>query len=106
GVRRVRTVGQRRRSDQQGLDRRVRALSRAGLMMDAAAAKATSALPDIPCDADGPGFREPREAQAFAMALVLHERGVFTWSEWAEALGAEIHQAQAAGDLDPAEGYY
>ena len=74
--------------------------------MDAAAARATSALPDIPCDAEGPVFREPWEAQAFAMALVLHERGVFTWKEWAEALGAEIKRAQAAGDPDTGETYY
>jgi nitrile hydratase accessory protein len=75
-------------------------------MMDAAAAKATSALPDIPCDAEGPVFREPWEAQAFAMALVLHERGVFTWNECAETLGAEIKRAQAAGDPDTGETYY
>jgi nitrile hydratase accessory protein len=78
--------------------------------MDGAAAKATekatSALPDIPCDAEGPVFREPWEAQAFAMALVLHERGVFTWNEWAETLAAEIKRAQAAGDPDTGETYY
>lgn len=78
--------------------------------MDGAAAKAiekaTSALPDTPCDAEGPVFREPWEAQAFAMALMLHERGVFTWNEWAEALGAEIKRAQAAGDPDTGETYY
>jgi nitrile hydratase accessory protein len=75
-------------------------------MMEDAAARATSALPDIPCDAEGPVFREPWEAQAFAMALTLHERGVFTWPEWAEALGAEIKRAQAAGDPDTGETYY
>ncbi len=74
--------------------------------MDAAAERATSALPDIPCDAEGPVFREPWEAQAFAMALMLHERGVFTWHEWAETLGAEIKRAQAAGDPDTGETYY
>ena len=72
--------------------------------MDAAAA--TRAVPSIPCDAEGPVFREPWEAQAFAMALALHERGVFTWPEWAEALGAEIKRAQAAGDPDTGETYY
>jgi nitrile hydratase accessory protein len=46
--------------------------------------------PRIPRDDDGPVFREPWEAQAFAMAVKLHEAGVFTWSEWAETLGAEI----------------
>lgn len=35
-------------------------------------------------------FSEPWEAQAFALAVQLHERGAFTWTEWAEALAAEI----------------
>jgi nitrile hydratase accessory protein len=75
-------------------------------MMDAAAARATSALPDIPRDDEGPVFHEPWEAQAFAMALALHERGLFTWSEWAAALAGEIKRAQAAGDPDTGETYY
>jgi nitrile hydratase accessory protein len=74
--------------------------------MDAAAARATHAVPSIPCDAEGPVFREPWEAQAFAMALALHERGVFTWNEWADTLSAEIKRAQAAGDPDTGETYY
>jgi nitrile hydratase accessory protein len=74
--------------------------------MDAAAAQAARAVPDLPCDAEGPVFRAPWEAQAFAMALALHERGVFTWSEWAAALGEEIKRAQAAGDPDTGETYY
>jgi nitrile hydratase accessory protein len=57
------------------------------------------AVASIPRDDDGaPVFREPWEAQAFAMTLALHRRGLFTWSEWAEALGAAIKRAQAAGD--------
>jgi len=71
-----------------------------------AAMQATRALPDLPRDAEGPVFREPWEAQAFAMALALHERGVFTWPEWAEALGREIKRAQAAGDPDTGATYY
>ena len=43
-----------------------------------AAANATSAVPGIPRDADGPVFREPWEAQAFAMAVTLQARGLFT----------------------------
>jgi nitrile hydratase accessory protein len=74
--------------------------------MDQAVARATSAVPSIPCDAEGPVFREPWEAQAFAMALALHERGIFTWSEWADALSSEIKRAQAAGDPDTGETYY
>ena len=69
-------------------------------------ARATEAVPSIPRDADGPVFREPWEAQAFAMALVLHERGLFTWAEWAATLADEIKRAQAAGDPDTGETYY
>jgi nitrile hydratase accessory protein len=70
------------------------------------AALATGSVPGVPCDAEGPVFREPWEAQAFAMALALHERGVFTWNEWAAALASEIKRAQAAGDPDTGETYY
>jgi nitrile hydratase accessory protein len=35
-------------------------------------------------------FNAPWEAEAFAMAVKLHEKGCFTWSEWAETLGAEL----------------
>jgi len=72
----------------------------------AAAARATQEVPSIPRDADGPVFREPWEAQAFAMTLALHERGVFTWSEWAATLSREIKRAQSAGDPDTGETYY
>ena len=51
--------------------------------MSASAAALVETLPDLPRDADGPVFREPWEAQAFAMAVSLHERGLFTWPEWA-----------------------
>jgi nitrile hydratase accessory protein len=71
-----------------------------------AADEATRALPDIPRDADGPVFREPWEAQAFAMALALHARGLFSWNEWAAALADQIRRAQANGDPDSGETYY
>jgi nitrile hydratase accessory protein len=59
-----------------------------------------------PQDTDGPVFKEAWEAQAFAMALLLHERAVFTWKEWAAALAAEIKAAQAGGDPDLGTTYY
>ena len=74
--------------------------------MEATVARATNAVPGIPLDEDGPVFREPWEAHAFAMALTLHDRGVFTWTEWAAALAAEIKRAQANGDPDTGETYY
>jgi nitrile hydratase accessory protein len=69
------------------------------------------APPGLPHDSDGPLFREPMfrepwEAQAFAMALALHERGLFTWGEWAATLADEIKAAQAAGDPDSGDTYY
>jgi nitrile hydratase accessory protein len=53
-----------------------------------------------------PVFSEPWQAQAFAMTLALHRRGLFTWPEWAETLAAEISAAQAAGDADLGDTYY
>lgn len=72
----------------------------------AAARGVTAAVPGLPRDEQGPVFREPWEAQAFAMALALQQRGVFTWTEWAAALGAEIKRAQRAGDPDTGDTYY
>jgi nitrile hydratase accessory protein len=68
--------------------------------------QAPEALPGLPRDDDGPVFREPWEAQAFALAVALHERGLFTWPEWADVLAHEIERAQAAGDPDTGETYY
>jgi nitrile hydratase accessory protein len=63
-------------------------------------------LPDLPCDGSGPVFREPWEAQAFALVVDAHQKGLFTWSEWAQALSQEIKAAQAQGDPDTGETYY
>jgi nitrile hydratase accessory protein len=65
-----------------------------------------AALPRFPRDADGPVFAEPWQAQAFAMTLALHERGLFTWPEWAATLAGRISAAQAAGDADLGDTYY
>jgi nitrile hydratase accessory protein len=75
-------------------------------MTDAATLRATQSVQSIPRNADGPVFREPWQAEAFALALSLNERGLFTWKEWATTLGDEIKKAQAAGDHDTGETYY
>ena len=75
-------------------------------MTNATVSQATAAVPGIPQDQDGPVFKEPWEAQAFAMTLALYDRGLFTWSEWAGTLADEIKRAQAAGDPDTGETYY
>jgi nitrile hydratase accessory protein len=66
----------------------------------------TLVAPGQPRDDDGPVFREPWEAQAFALVVALHERGAFSWDEWTGALAAEIRRAQEAGDPDTGETYY
>ncbi len=71
-----------------------------------AIARAALEVPGLPQGEDGPVFREPWEAQAFAMALSLHRKGLFTWPEWAAALADEIRRAQAAGDPDTGDTYY
>ena len=63
-------------------------------------------LPGLPREGEGPVFGEPWQAHAFAMVLSLHEKGLFTWPEWAAALSDEIKAAQAAGDPDTGETYY
>jgi nitrile hydratase accessory protein len=51
-------------------------------------------------------FNAPWEAQAFGLALKLHEAGLFTWKEWADTLAAVIRDAQASGDPDLGDTYY
>lgn len=53
-------------------------------------------IPDGLKDCGEPVFAEPWQAQAFAMTVTLHQAGKFTWSEWADALSAEIKAAGAA----------
>jgi nitrile hydratase accessory protein len=65
-----------------------------------------AALPAIPRDADGPVFRAPWEAQAFAMAVTLHERGLFSWPEWASCLARELAAARERGERDDGTRYY
>jgi len=77
-----------------------------GKKIETTALQTAEAVPGLPRDEGGPVFREPWEAQAFALAVALNERGLFTWSEWAAALGEEIKRAQAAGDPDLGNTYY
>jgi nitrile hydratase accessory protein len=63
-------------------------------------------LPGLPRDGDIPVFNDPWEARAFAMVLALHERGFFTWPQWAAALSRQIALAQDSGDADLGDTYY
>lgn len=60
-------------------------------------------LPGLPAEDGQPVFREPWEAQVFAMAVRLSDAGHFTWEEWTCVLGTEI---QKAGPGDPPGNYY
>src|SRR5439155_20316164 len=102
----ARIVGRGGRPRDHCVDRGVRALSGTGVSASgddgdrAAFDEAAAALPELARDADGPVFREPWEAQAFAMTVALYRRGLFAWTEWAAALAEEIKRAQAQGDPD------
>jgi nitrile hydratase accessory protein len=65
-----------------------------------------AALPRLPRDEGGPVFREPWEAQAFALAVKLSEQGHFTWKEWAAALADELKAAANRGEPDDGSHYY
>lgn len=60
----------------------------------------------IPRDKDGPVFAEPWQAQAFALTVRLSAQGHFTWKEWAEALAAELADAEQRGEADDGSHYY
>jgi nitrile hydratase accessory protein len=53
-----------------------------------------------------PVFAEPWQAHAFALAVKLSEAGLFTWSEWSEALAAELAGARRRGEPDDGSRYY
>jgi len=63
-------------------------------------------LQSLPRDEDGPVFREPWQAQAFALAVRLSAQGHFTWKEWADALAAELAAAVERDEADDGSEYY
>ena len=63
-------------------------------------------VPGMPRDEEGPVFESPWEAQAFAMAVALHERGAFTWKEWAATLAEVIAEVRTRGETDDGSEYY
>ncbi|AZO46482.1 MAG: nitrile hydratase accessory protein [Mesorhizobium sp.] len=53
---------------------------------------------DLPAAFDEPVFAEPWQAEVFAMTVALHDKGLFSWREWADALSAEVKKPGAAAD--------
>ncbi|MEP7068496.1 MAG: nitrile hydratase accessory protein [Usitatibacter sp.] len=61
---------------------------------------------NLPPGITEPVFKAPWEAQAFAMTVALHERGAFTWKEWAAALAEVIAEVRERGEPDDGTEYY
>ncbi len=59
-------------------------------MNRASTQEALKALPSIPQECGDAVFTEPWEARAFAMAVALNERGLFTWPEWADLFSSNL----------------
>ncbi|ESY77928.1 nitrile hydratase accessory protein [Mesorhizobium sp. LNHC221B00] len=56
------------------------------------------AAADLPPGVDAPVFAEPWQAEAFALTVALHDKGLFSWNEWADALSAQVKKPNAAAD--------
>jgi len=57
-------------------------------------------------DSGAPTFREPWQAKAFAMVVLLHRQGRFEWDEWVQVLGAEIAACPQQPGEDPDAAYH
>ena len=53
-----------------------------------------------------PAFEDAWQAELLALAYALSDKGVFTPTEWSEALGAELRQASARGEPDDQNTFY
>lgn len=51
----------------------------------------------LPPRGDEQVFAAPWQAQVFALTVALHERGLFTWPEWAVTLGRHVATGTADG---------
>jgi nitrile hydratase accessory protein len=71
----------------------------------------TTESKDVPSplpNADDASFPAPWAARAFALTRTLSSAGHFTWAEWAQALGRELHSHQLtlAGQMSEDLAYY
>lgn len=54
--------------------------------------------PTAPRAAEELPFAEPWQAEAFALTVALHAKGVFSWAEWAEVLSREVKSEDVRAD--------
>ena len=62
--------------------------------------------PDDPLAPPAPAFEEPWQAQALALADAMVQAGHFSAADWADALGAALREAEAAGAPDTLGTYF
>lgn len=61
----------------------------------------------IPVDlGKAPAFREPWQAKAFALVVLLHREGHFTWDDWVRTLAEEIAASPQRADEDAEPAYH
>ena len=53
-----------------------------------------------------PVFDAPWQAKTFAMAVKLHESGLFTWKEWADLLSRNISNFEKEQKIQSNSDYY
>lgn len=53
-----------------------------------------------------PAFESPWHASAFSLAVLLNERGHFTWREWSSALGRELAEPGDEAGPEGQDRYY
>ncbi|WP_227446325.1 nitrile hydratase accessory protein [Cognatishimia sp. F0-27] len=53
-----------------------------------------------------PVFGAPWHAQVFALTVHLHTRGAFSWTDWAQMLGAVLAEHGLNKELDGGDDYF
>ena len=68
--------------------------------------KAPNHFEKQPTNDGEPVFDSPWQAKTFAMAVKLNECGLFTWSEWADALSTNIAEFELHSEIKTSDDYY
>lgn len=55
---------------------------------------------------DAPPFREPWQAKALALVVLLHRNGHFGWNEWVQALAEEVSASPQRADENAEIAYH
>ncbi len=66
----------------------------------------TGLLDGQPQRAGAPVFDHPWQARVFAMAVQLHEQGLFDWPQWSDRLAENIRAYEQQGTIGSSDAYY